>query len=234
VNVAAIPAEMIESELFGHSRGAFTGARTDKPGLMQLADQGTLFLNEIGEATLELQAKLLQVLETRRLRRLGETNERPVNFRLIAATNVDLAERIRDGKFRSDLYHRLNQAPITLPPLSERPEDIAALVPHFLKQEGHSLETGNGELTELTKLLGWRSWPGNVRQLASVVKQLWVATDGDLSRMVELVAEENRDLDEVDDLFSVLAECGGNQRKAARLLRISEGTLRYRLRKRGE
>ncbi len=234
VNVAALPTEMMESELFGHSKGAFTGARIDKPGLMQEAHQGTLFLNEIGEASLELQAKLLQVLETRRLRRLGETVERPVNFRLIAATNVDLAERIRDGKFRSDLYHRLNQAPITLPPLSERPEDIAALVPHFLKQEGHSLETSNGELTELITQLSLRSWPGNVRQLASVVKQLWVATDGDIHRMIKIVEEENQEQDDPDDLFSVLAECGGNQRKAARLLRISEGTLRYRLKKRGE
>ncbi len=201
---------------------------------MQLADQGTLFLNEIGEAPLELQAKLLQVLETRRLRRLGETIERPVNFRIIAATNQDLAEQIRDGKFRSDLYHRLNQAPITLPPLSERPEDIVVLVPHFLKQEGHPLETSNGELTELITLLSVRDWSGNVRQLASVLRQLWVVTGGDISRMVEIVEQENQELDVPNDLSSVLAECGGNQRKAARMLRIDESTLRYRLKKRGE
>jgi DNA-binding NtrC family response regulator/tetratricopeptide (TPR) repeat protein len=234
VNVAALPSELMESELFGHSKGAFTNARAEKPGLMQEAHEGTLFLNEIGEAPLELQAKLLQVIETRKLRRLGETSERAVNFRLIAATNQDLAERIREGKFRSDLYHRLNQAPIVLPSLRERPEEISPLVIHFLAREGCDIASGNGELSELTRVLSDRAWPGNVRELASTIKRLWVVAGGDISRMIQIITEENHDVDEVDDLSSVLAECGGNQRKAARMLRISESTLRYRLKKIGD
>ncbi|MBN1212796.1 MAG: sigma 54-interacting transcriptional regulator, partial [candidate division Zixibacteria bacterium] len=165
VNAAAVPNSMVESELFGYARGAFTGADLEKPGIFEEVDGGTFYLNEIADATPEFQAKLLEVLETRQVRRLGETKTRPVDFRLIAATNHDLNERIKNGLFRLDLYHRLNEIPIELPALDERADDIPAMVEYFLMSLGKDVrENGNrGEIEQLGAVLSHRSWPGNVR-----------------------------------------------------------------------
>ena len=234
VNAAAIPSEMIEAELFGYCKGAFTGAGVDRPGLLEQAAGGTFYLNEIADATPEFQAKLLEVLETRQVRRLGENQPRRLTFRLIAATNHDVELALREGRFRPDLYHRLNQIPIHLPPLRERREDVPALVAHFLKQHGYDgSRDDHAAVEQLSLRLSQHSWPGNVRELESAVRRLWLRTHGDLACMAQLAAEENATT-ELDSVMAALVECGGNQRQAARRLGISEGTVRYRLRKRGE
>ena len=226
-NVTTLPATMIESELFGHKRGSFTGAHQNRDGLIKQAECGTLFLNEIGEASFELQAKLLEVLETRRVRRVGDDDGQAVGFRLIAATNIDLREAVRGGKFRADLYHRLNHATITLVPLRDRLDDLQPLAQYFLAclgwQNGHS-----SQFAELVRTFSTYSWPGNVRELENLVKRLWHMERGNLEQMahaalVEFASREER------HLKTVLNECGGNKSKAARLLGVSEGTIRYRL-----
>ncbi|MBN9160476.1 MAG: sigma-54-dependent Fis family transcriptional regulator, partial [Myxococcales bacterium] len=167
VNVAALPAELLESELFGHARGAFTGAATAKQGLFEAAHGGTLFLDEIGEMPLSLQAKLLRVLQDGQLRRVGETRSVTVDARIVCATHRDLATLIARGQFREDLYYRLNVLRLIVPPLRERPEDVIPLARHFLTQEGRPelrLEA------EAKKALEQHAWPGNVRELANVVK----------------------------------------------------------------
>ncbi len=226
-NVTTLPAAMIESELFGHRKGAYTGAERDRPGLIRQAENGTLFLNEIGEASPELQAKLLEVLETRRVRRVGDDTDQPVAFRLIVATNADLRECARSGKFRADLYHRLNQATLTLPPLRERLDDVELLVRHFL-QGAACCSNHDAELDALVQALGHHDWPGNVRELENTIKRLWVMQGYSLSRMAGAFVDELAISDDVQ-LATVLAECGGNKSKAARRLGISEGTIRYRL-----
>ena len=189
VNAAAIPVSMIESELFGCAKGAFTGADKDRAGLFERADKGTLYLNEIGDAPAEMQAKLLEVIETRMVRRLGETKSRPVNFRLVAATNHDLRKRIDENLFRVDLYHRLNEVRVHLPSLAERKSDITPLVLHFIQECGHSGSNGNGQ-PEAVGLLGeWLSreeWPGNIRELRARVRYLYATVHGDLKRMLIL------------------------------------------------
>lgn len=226
-NVTTLPATMFEAELFGYKKGAYTGAVDERKGLIKFAEHGTLFLNEIGEASTELQTKLLEVLETRRIRRIGENQDQPVEFRLIAATNADLAECVRSGKFRADLYHRLNQAAITLPPLRDRIDDIAPLVRHFLASLG---ETNGDEsaISELITILSSYAWPGNVRELEHTIRRLWVTNSGSVTRMSQAVSE---DLAHIEDssFVAVIAECGGNKSKAARMLGVSEGTIRYRL-----
>jgi DNA-binding NtrC family response regulator/tetratricopeptide (TPR) repeat protein len=233
VNTAAIPLTMIESELFGYRKGCFTGADRDRPGLIEQAHEGTLYLNELADAPLELQAKLLEVLEWRTVRRLGENNARPVDFRLIAATNQDMQRLMQDRLFRPDLFHRLNEIPIELPPLDVRKDDIPALTEHFLGSLGLDLSV-NGNTEDLARLgtaLAQRSWPGNVRQLQMVVRNLWAASSGDLDFMLRLVTELSDHTEEADELGAVLAEAGGNKSEAARRLGISESTLRYRLKR---
>jgi two-component system response regulator HydG len=173
VNCAAIPAELLESELFGHARGSFTGAARDRAGLFEEAHGGTLFLDEIGEMRLSLQAKLTRALEERTIRRLGETHERSVNSRVVAATHRDLEQMAKNGSFREDLWYRLNVASISIPPLRERREDIELLASHFLR------DVAGGE--EQRRILGFTraaidvlnrwDWPGNVRQLRSAVER---------------------------------------------------------------
>jgi DNA-binding NtrC family response regulator len=231
-NVTTLPISMIESELFGHRKGAFTGADRDRPGLIKQAEHGVLFLNEIGVASAELQAKLLEVLETRRVRRVGEDKDQSISFRLITATNADLTQCVRSGKFRADLFHRLNQATLTLPPLRERFDDIALLAKHFLASLGANNDD-DAELNAFAVVLAGYDWPGNVRELEHTVRRLWVIHSGNLNRMTKAAASELAEMSE-DQLTSVLAECGGNQRKAARLLGIGESTLRYRMKKRSE
>ncbi|MFQ6009421.1 MAG: sigma 54-interacting transcriptional regulator, partial [Candidatus Zixiibacteriota bacterium] len=189
MNAAAIPDTMIESELFGCTRGAFTGSR-ERVGLLEQAHNGTFYLDEIADASPDFQAKLLRVLETRCVRRLGENKTRKVNFRLIAASNHDLHQRMRDNLFRLDLYHRLNEICIHLPPLDDRKDDIPALVRHFLTFAGFNLTDGNElEVERLGKFLSHRPWPGNVRELEHEVKRLWTHAKGDVSQMIELALE---------------------------------------------
>jgi transcriptional regulator with PAS, ATPase and Fis domain len=242
LNAAAIPNEMIESELFGFRKGAFTGASKDKPGLIEAAENGTLYLNEIAEATPEFQVKLLEVLESPTLRRLGENRSRPVNFRLIAACNSDLLERVESGLFRRDLYYRLQKIPIHLPPLRDRVDDIAPLVRHFLSEAGFS----NGDLEDprlrpLLRQLEADTWPGNVRELKSVISRL--ATLAPQRRIEELlealdqsgltILRGRRAVSQRERLADALRRSDGNRAKAARELGIPESTLRYQIKKYG-
>jgi two-component system response regulator PilR (NtrC family) len=172
LNCGAVPETLLESELFGHVRGAFTGADTNKKGLIEVADRGTIFLDEIGEMNLTMQVKLLRVLQERRYRRLGGTEESPADIRIVAATNQDLPKLVADGKFREDLYYRINVIPIQLPPLRERDEDVPLLATHFL--EKHATRAGKpvrGISQEAIDLLMRYTWPGNVRELENVMER---------------------------------------------------------------
>jgi transcriptional regulator with GAF, ATPase, and Fis domain len=179
VNCAAVPRELYESEFFGHARGAFTGALRDRAGRFELADGGTLFLDEVGEIPVELQAKLLRVLQEGELERLGEERTRKVNVRLIAATNRDLRAETEAGRFRRDLYYRLSVFPIELPPLRERPEDIPLLAEHFLAQSTRKLGRPRARLmlSQVGQLQRYR-WPGNVRELQHVIERAVIIADG--------------------------------------------------------
>jgi two-component system, NtrC family, response regulator AtoC len=179
INCAAIPANLMESELFGHERGAFTGAVSSKPGRFELADKGTLFLDEIGEMTVEMQVKLLRVLQEKTFERVGGLRTHTVDVRLIAATNRDLEKEVREGRFRSDLFYRLNVVPLELPPLRERPEDIPKLVAFFLQKMGDRMKkTPPVMQPETLELLAQYPWPGNVRQLENVIERVMVLNEG--------------------------------------------------------
>ena len=172
LNCAAIPSGLLESELFGHERGAFTGAITQKIGRIELADQGSLFLDEIGDIPLELQPKLLRVLQEREFERLGSTRTKSVDVRVIAATHRDLEEMMMAKEFRSDLYYRLNVFPISIPALRERPDDIPLLVRHFAQQFGRRMnKTIDAIPFETMEALSRYSWPGNIRELQNVIER---------------------------------------------------------------
>lgn len=179
INCAAIPASLLESELFGHDKGAFTGAINTHRGRFEIADGGTLFLDEIGDLPLELQPKLLRVLQEREIERLGGSRTIPVNVRVIAATNRDLWQMVEDRQFRSDLFHRLNVFPLELPPLRDRPEDIPLLAKHFTqKMARHMNRSIDAIPTEaLRQLMSW-DWPGNVRELENVIERAVLLTRG--------------------------------------------------------
>ena len=175
VNCAAIPAGLLESELFGHERGAFTGAITQKIGRFEVADQGSLFLDEIGDIPLELQSKLLRVLQEREFDRLGSTVTRKVNVRVIAATHRNLDEMIHEKQFRSDLYYRLNVFPIYIPPLRERPEDILLLARHFVQKFARRMsKTVESISTKTMDSLALYPWPGNIRELQNLIERSMV------------------------------------------------------------
>ncbi|HEY6228627.1 MAG TPA: sigma 54-interacting transcriptional regulator [Verrucomicrobiae bacterium] len=182
VNCASVPRELFESEFFGHTRGAFTGAVKDRVGRFELANGGTLFLDEIGEVPLELQSKLLRVLQEGQFERLGEERTRTVDVRITAATNRDLEAEVKAGKFRQDLYYRLSVFPITLPPLRERPEDIAMLAQHFLEQAARKMGKTLHRLTAAqVRELEAYDWPGNVRELQNVIERAVIrAQNGNL------------------------------------------------------
>ncbi len=242
-NCAALPASLIESELFGYRKGAFTGADRDRAGIFERAHTGTLFLDEIGELPLELQAKLLRVLETREVRRLGDSRTLQTDFRLVAATNRDLAAEVEAGRFRADLYYRLDALRVELPPLAERVEDVPELVEHFLR-----LEAGDGAprraSREVLCALSRRPWPGNVRELANEVARLCVLSGGDLEDP-DLVrtpqgaaraprragAEEIVPLAELERraILDALRATGDDKRAAAARLGISRAKLYQRL-----
>src|SRR2546426_1912625 len=180
LNCAAIPTGLLESELFGHEKGAFTGAVSQKIGRMELADQGTLFLDEVGDIPLEVQPKLLRALQEREFERLGSTRTQKVDIRLVAATNRDLQRMVKENQFRSDLYYRLNVIPIRIPPLRERPEDIPLLVPYFTQKYARRMQKTIETIpaASLRKLARWH-WPGNVRELENLVERAVVLTRTD-------------------------------------------------------
>jgi two-component system response regulator HydG len=181
VNCAAIPATLLESELFGYERGAFTDARPAKPGHLEAADGGTLFLDEIGDMAHELQAKLLRVLETRRVRRLGGLQEREVDVRILAATRVDLARAVQEGQFREDLYYRLSTLVLHLPPLRERGEDVLLLARHFLEMLSEQYGLPQRPLApEIRRAILSHTWPGNVRELRNAIERALLLGDGRL------------------------------------------------------
>ncbi len=231
VNSAAIPDGMVESELFGYRKGAFTGADHNRIGLFEEADNGTFYLNEIADSSAAFQAKLLEVLETRTIRQLGANEKKKISIRIIAATNHDLAKWIQNGKFRLDLYHRLNEIPIELPPLSQRIDDIPELVKYFLMLNGFEpASNGNGEaIRTICDILSKRDWPGNVRQLKSEVDRLYLITGGDPHQMV--ISLKSHVSDNRETLIATLKKTGWNRSKAARLLGVSEGTVRNRIKK---
>src|SRR5712664_640385 len=179
LNCAAIPSGLLESELFGHERGAFTGAVTQKVGRLELAHQGTLFLDEVGDIPLELQPKLLRVLQDGEFERLGSTRTKKVNVRLVAATHRDLEKMMENREFRSDLYYRLNVFPIRIPPLRERPEDIPLLARYFIQKHGRRMnkEIESILAAAMRKLSSWH-WPGNIRELENFIERSVILTHG--------------------------------------------------------
>ncbi len=246
VNVAALPAELLESELFGHGKGSFTGASAARSGLFEAADGGTLFLDEIGEMPHGFQAKLLRALQDGEIRRVGENAPFVVDVRVVCATHRDLAERVRAGLFREDLYYRLRVLTLEVPPLRERPEDVLALAEHFLADERSAAVA----FTDAAKArLQHHPWPGNVRELQNVVKHGAALATGaavdecDLPdpltrpsspspRGAPANAEAHKTLAEVEreHILRVLDACGGSQSEAARVLGVARNTLWRKLR----
>ncbi len=244
IDCASLPAELIESELFGHEKGAFTGALSTRPGLIEAAEDGTLFLDEIGELPLGLQAKLLNVLERRVVRRLGSTKERVVPARFIAATNRDLHEMSLEGRFRQDLYYRLNVMSIVMPPLRERVGDALLLARHFAAQTSRRYGLASPTFSpDAIRMIQNYTWPGNVRELRHQVSRAMLLchesqiTDIDLAlpthRATESVTHQNTqstlDAAEKAILLQVLAETKNNVSEAARKLGITRMTMRYRM-----
>jgi formate hydrogenlyase transcriptional activator len=251
VNCAALPATLIESELFGHEKGAFTGATQAKAGRFELADQGTLLLDEIGELELALQAKLLRVLEDGQIQRLGSTVSRKVEVRIIAATNRDLRRDVRDGRFRSDLYYRLSVFPIEVPPLRERREDIPLLVWHLIQSRQRSLGRTIRKIPKSAMAaLQAYEWPGNVRELQNVIERAMILSEGSVLRIEEVLgsdaldrapAERRRPTESLQDterahIVEVLERCRWTiegRGQAADRLGLNPSTLRNRMRKLG-
>jgi len=246
LNCAAIPTGLLESELFGHERGAFTGAVTQKIGRLELADQGTLFLDEVGDIPLELQPKLLRVLQEGEFERLGSTRTKKVDVRLVAATNRDLDRMIEEKQFRSDLYYRLNVFPIRVPPLRERPEDIPLLVRYFSQKYARRMEKRIESIpaAAMRKLARWH-WPGNVRELQNLVERAVILTrSSTLAISVPELANSGGNLaparagngEEQDRIVRILKETKGRvggQNGAAARLGLKRTTLLTRMKKMG-
>jgi two-component system NtrC family response regulator len=257
LNCAALPAGLVESELFGHAKGAFTGAVAERPGKLEQAHTGTLFLDEVGELPLETQPKLLRALETRLFERVGDNRTRSVDVRLVSATNRDLRALVRQGRFREDLYFRLAVVPVAVPPLRERPEDIGPLARYFVARVAgeDAPELSDDALAALER----RSWPGNARELANLIECTLALHEGGPIRAADLRSEvsapgaapepaaagdgaaaartllppEGASLDAIvrDVLVAALDQTGWNQSAAARLLRIPRHVLQYRMMK---
>jgi DNA-binding NtrC family response regulator len=247
VNCAAIPKDLLESELFGHVTGAFTGAIKDKIGKFVLAGGGTIFLDEIGDLHPELQSKILRVLQERVVEPVGSNKTIAVDIRVIAATNQDLASRVRDGLFREDLFYRLNVIPIFIPPLRERPEDIPLLVDHFI----HKFE-GNTEISierRALEILTRYGWPGNIRELENIIKRVIIFTEDKRIKASDLPSEITKDENRINEITTnqdsqsalssseiklitdALKSAGWNQSKAAARLGIPRHVLIYRMKK---
>jgi transcriptional regulator with PAS, ATPase and Fis domain len=221
LNCAGLSPEFLESELFGHEKGAYTGASAAKPGLLEIAHRGTIFLDEIGDVSPEVQPKLLKVLEEQRFRRLGDVHDRRVDVRLISATHQDLRDLIRDKRFRSDLYFRISTIPLTVPPLRERAEDISVLARQMLQEFGAELGRGKVELSaEAEQTLQGYRWPGNIRELRNVLERAVLLTEGNVLRPPALLFDTpSADMPGGDDL--TLSEM--EQRHIERLLREEHG-----------
>ncbi len=245
LNCASLSETLIESEIFGHEKGAFTNAYQLKHGLVEVADRGTLFLDEIGEMPLALQPKFLRFLDSGEFRRVGGNKTLRVDVRMIAATNKDLSGLIKTGNFREDLYYRLNVINVAIPPLRERKEDIAGLAEHFLKKYAQKLPKFiTGFTAEAMELLTGYKWPGNVRELENVIERAVILCEGDqigaedLSISSYSTVEEmsiNPSLEEMEKnyILRVLKEAGNNQSKASQLLGIDRKTLYLKLKKYG-
>jgi len=254
INCAAIPETLLESELFGYEKGAFTDARSQKRGIFELADKGTLFLDEIGEIPLMLQAKLLRVLEEQSFRRLGGLKDIKLDLRVIAATNKNLREAVKEGAFRQDLYFRLNVIQILIPPLRERTDDILPMTRFFIEHYNRKFKRSiEGASDGAAKLLMAHDWPGNVRELRNAIERAMILEESalitppslpisisrpDPGAAVAAVANPEIPVDGLsleDNERSLLARAlektNGNQTQAARLLRITRDTLRYKMKK---
>lgn len=244
LNCASLSENLIESEIFGHEKGAFTNAYQTKNGIVEVADKGTLFLDEIGEMPLGPQAKLLRFLDSGEFRRVGSNKALVVNVRLITATNKKLAELVKKGEFREDLYYRLNVINIQVPPLRERPDDIPGLAVHFLKKYSREMSKQIKEFTpRAIETLSTYAWPGNVRELENVIERAVILSDAesidfeDLSMPAqppkELSANPSLEEIEKDYILRVLREANSNQSKASHILGIDRKTLYLKLKKYG-
>jgi transcriptional regulator with PAS, ATPase and Fis domain len=247
VNCAAITETLFESELFGHEKGAFTDAKSTKKGLMELADGGTLFLDEVGEIPVASQAKLLRCLQERTFKRVGGTRDIKVDVRVTAATNRSLEGMVKEGKFREDLFYRLNVIPLTIPPLRDRREDILPLGRHFLSEANNTFHKAVKRLAPETEtLLLSYGWPGNVRELKNLIERLVILSTGDTieadqlpmpvtgdveTQAPEEVSREPRTLAAVEKsyILKVLRQVNGNKSEAAKILGITRQTLRKKL-----
>ena len=249
INCAALPESLLESELFGHTKGSFTGAVSDKKGMFEVAHKGTLFLDEIGEMSPWTQVKLLRALQERKIRRVGGTEEIPIDVRVIAATNQDLKKRIEEGKFREDLYYRLNVISFEMPPLRKRVEDIPLLVQHFLQKYCQQMGKKMKRLApEVVGIFEVYTWPGNIRELENVIERIVAIEDREtitstclppemvgVARKDEIRVELEPNFNLNDYLDSIakryilkaLDMSGGRLKKAAPLLGVSYRTLRY-------
>ncbi len=255
VNCGAIPGEILESELFGHEKGAFTGAHQRRIGLIETASGGTLFLDEISELSPSLQVKLLRVLEDRTIVRVGGSQRIPVDFRLVAATNRDLEAWVREGRFREDLYYRLKVVTLTIPPLRRRPEDIPLLVRHFIERYNRELDRSvRGVRPEVLNVLARNPWPGNVRELRNLVETLVLFARGDEITLEDLPPEYRdpsaasgprqpgetawvpRPMAEIEReaIIRTLEHTGGHRARAAQLLGIGLRTLQRKLKEYGD
>ncbi|HEY7445847.1 MAG TPA: sigma-54 dependent transcriptional regulator [Vicinamibacterales bacterium] len=255
VNCGALPEQLLESELFGHMRGSFTGASANKKGLVEVADRGTIFLDELGEMSSMMQVKLLRVLQERRFRRVGGTEEVEANIRVIAATNQDLARMVADGRFREDLYYRVNVIQVQLPPLRERQEDIALLAGHFLEKFREQMGKNVASISqEAMAYLERYDWPGNIRELENIIERA-VALESSAAILPDSLPPQLRGLPakngqtvtqlpdagfdleahvenvERDYIAQALKRAGGKQSKAAELLGMSFRSFRYYVKK---
>ena len=250
INCGAIPENLLESELFGHKKGAFTDATSDRRGRFEEAHAGTLFLDEIGELPLSLQVKLLRVLQEEGIRRLGDTKDFHVDVRIIAATHRDLAADVKAGRFREDLFYRINVLAIPIPPLRSRPEDVGLLIDHFITRNNARLGTAvRGLSAEARKLLLEYAWPGNVRELQNAIERAMVLADGDVLQVTDLHERIRETLDPVQMQLAsgelsikktsaaveqilirrALQKTKGNRTRAADLLEISHRALLYKI-----
>jgi two-component system NtrC family response regulator len=248
INSTAIPETLLESELFGYEKGAFSGAATSKPGKFELADKGTLFLDEIGDVPGAIQVKLLRVLQEREFERLGGTKTLKVDVRLIAATNRDLRAALEEGTFREDLYYRLNVVAIDIPPLREHKDDVPALANYFLEKFAHESGKGIKGITPAAmKILIDHHWPGNVRELQNVIERAVTLSAGTTLDVDDIHLDKPRQRPPSETASTTLPEgmtleqweqemirealrtAGGNKSQAARALGLSRNALRYRL-----
>jgi formate hydrogenlyase transcriptional activator len=246
LNCAAIPTGLLESELFGHERGAFTGAIAQKIGRLELADQGSLFLDEVGDIPIEIQPKLLRALQEREFERLGSSHTKKVNVRLVAATNRDLERMIENREFRSDLYYRLNVFPIRIPPLRERPEDIPLLVRYFTQKYARRMEKQIESVptAAMKKLSAWH-WPGNIRELENFIERSVILTHGAALQVpiseigtngASLLTPGSRQSDDREEILRILRDTRGRvagPQGAAARMGIKRTTLISRMKKLG-